>query len=80
VLVLVPAHGTLVDLVELNAPSRNCAPEDDSDEDGVDEENDARMAVDIAVAVGEDEAAREANVPLSNCVVPGTEYFSAADA
>jgi hypothetical protein len=35
----VPDHGTLVDFVELNAPPRNCDPEDDFDVDEVDEED-----------------------------------------
>jgi hypothetical protein len=69
----------LVDFVELNAPPRNCAPEDDPVEEFDVEGNEAPIASDIAVAIGEDGAA-DVRVPLANCVVPGMAGFSAADA
>jgi hypothetical protein len=70
---LVPAHGTFVDFVELNAPLRNCEPVDDSEP--VDETKVARMAEGDLPAVD-----AEAVKAPSNCVVPGLAGFAAAEA
>jgi hypothetical protein len=78
--VSVPVQGMLVDLVELNAPPRNSDPEFDLDDDDVEEGSDAEMAAETAEAIGVDDAARDDSMPRSNCTVPGSLGFWAADA